>query len=214
MTNNILNTLKKSFFISLGTVALSIGLAQTAKADVLTFDDVTNDEVRAIPRGYGELVWNNFRVIDKNLFTGSGYDNGTVSGNYTAFNANAEPATIFSSNYNTLFDFNSAFLTSAWENGNSITVEGFAGGISKYLMTVIVNTNAATKFDFNFLGVDTLRFSSSNLQFAMDNFTFNESVTSPNPTSVPEPSLLVSLFIITPSAAAWLKRKKLKQGVQ
>jgi hypothetical protein len=215
MTANISRTLKKSLLISLGTIALSIGVAQTAKAGVLTFDDVaTTNSTANISNGYGGLNWDNFYVINKNSFPNSGYDKGTVSGNYTAFNWFANPTTV-SSVSNKLFDFNSAFITSAWANNNSISIEGFTGGVSKYLKTVVVNTNAPTKFDFNFLGIDKLRFTSlSGTWFAMDNFTFNERVTPPNPTSVPEPGLLAGLFIITPSAAAWLKRNKLKQAVE
>ncbi len=212
MTNNILRILKKSLLISLGTVALSVGVAQTAKADVLTFDDVTNLDTDYIPSEYGGLYWSGFTLVSKDV--APVFEKGTVSGKYAAYTTSPHRGVISTGDYNKFFDFNSAFLTSTFSDNNYVTVEGMLfGQVSKYSKTVLVNRNAPTKFDFNFLGINYLRFSSSNSQ-TMDNFTFNERVTPPNPTSVPEPGLLAGLFVITPSAAAWLKRKQLKQAVQ
>lgn len=168
---------------------LSVGLilaasAFVAHADTLTFDDITTDvsiDV-SVPNGYGDFDWNEFHVVHKDYYhPESGYTRGTVSGNYTAFNWGSQVATV----NDTLFDFNSAYLTAAWNTGLNIQVEGFLGGVSVHNTTVVVDNTGPTLFNFDFLGIDSLFFTSfggvdanpddggSGTHFAMDNFTYN-----------------------------------------
>ncbi|MHC5830389.1 MAG: PEP-CTERM sorting domain-containing protein, partial [Nostoc sp.] len=105
---------------------------------------------------------------------------------------------------NSVFDFNSAYLTAAWNNGLSVTVQGLKSGATLYSKTVVVDTTQPTLVNFDFFGVDELKFTSfggvepdylikkgGGTQFALDNFTFNEKAT-----SVPEPTLLPALLSI------------------
>lgn len=167
---------------------------ESLMATVLTFDDVTLALDGPIPNGYGGLNWTNMYVLNSTnpALAGSGYDNGTVSGEYVAFNWFANIATAS----NGIFDFNGAYLTGAWRDGLSITVTGFFGAAELYTQTVVVDHDAPTWFGFNYLGIDRVEFESfggvevpglggEGAHFAMDNFTINE-VVDDRPTSVPD----------------------------
>ncbi len=61
--------------------------ASTASAQLITFDDLTDNGVgTAINNGYAGLDWDNFKVIDTNTkdFPPSGFVNGIVSGHNIA----------------------------------------------------------------------------------------------------------------------------------
>ncbi|BBD69064.1 hypothetical protein NIES4072_36060 [Nostoc commune NIES-4072] len=87
--------------------------------------------------------------------------------------------------------------------------------------TVVVDTTQPTLVNFDYFGVDELKFTSfggvepdylkekgDGTQFALDNFTFNEKVT-----SVPEPTLLPALLAVgSLSVGSVLRRKQLKQS--
>jgi hypothetical protein len=162
-----------------------------AEAVVLTFDDISTNNIQSVPNGYGELNWENFSYVNSSsnpAYQGAGYVNGNVSGDYVAFNRYGDPATLRG---NGLFDFSSAYLSSAWNNGLSITVEGLNNGLPLYSTTVGVDTKSPKLFDFNYLGVDQLRFTSfggdnggfedsrgrEGTQFILDNFTFQQTPT-------------------------------------
>ena len=64
-----------------------LGLVEIGNATILTFDDVTSSYYSWIPNGYGGFNWDNFAVVSDGFVPpGSGYVQGTVSGNYTAYN--------------------------------------------------------------------------------------------------------------------------------
>lgn len=168
-------TILKNFSrVVCGAAAVALGKPYqtgSVQATTLTFDDLPATKYYGkIADGYGGLNWDNFFYFNAPVLgRETGYDQGRVSGQYVAYNSLGEPAAISRKNS---FDFNSAYLTSAWNNGNKITVEGLYNGECKYSQTIIVNTQRATKFYFNFLGINELKFSSSAMQFVMDNFTF------------------------------------------
>jgi len=181
----------KKFFVMIIAVALLVfGAAAGARATVLTFDDLSNSQ---IANGYGGLNWANMYVLNgADYAPGYGYNNGRVSGDMVAFNANGTSATVS----NGSFDFNGAYLTGAHNNGLSIDVHGYLGAVLLYSQTVVVDIYTPTWFDFNFLGIDNLIFDSyggvdagnggSGTHFAMDNFTYNAA-------PVPEPSTMILL---------------------
>ncbi len=180
-------------------VALGASANQAQAAFTLNFDDINVGGQDSIPNGYGGFDWNNFFTIDKTIFPDSGYNRGTVSDNNTAFNGFANPAALSSAS---LFTFNSAYLTAAWNTGLSIQVEGIVGGVTIYTQTVIVDNLAPTLFTFNYANIDTLRFTSfggtdasaadggSGEHFALDNATFGGDV---NPTPAPAGIVLFGL---------------------
>jgi hypothetical protein len=178
-------------FVAVGAGTLGAGQAQ---AVVVTFDDVRYfDGDHRYTQRYAGLNWDNFAIFNSESYMlQSGYKNGTVSKPNVAFNISGDPARVSISSGK--FDFNSAYLTGAWSNGLNILVEGFLGGESLYSKIVTVDSTAPTKLNFDFLGIDNLKFSpsggvdagypGSGTFFAMDNFTYNETKPVPEPLTV------------------------------
>ena len=177
-------------------VVALVSLVAVTNADVLYFDDLTTDilSTTVTPNGYGGLNWSGFGVIHKDYHNhANGYDNGTVSGNYTVYNKFACVAAISDGN----FSFNGAYLTAAWNTGLNINLKGYINGSLLYNQTVVVNADAPTWFNFNFNNIDELvfdsfggvdaGFGSSSEHFAMDNFTY----------VIPEPATMSFLGLVS-----------------
>jgi len=125
------------------------------------------------------------------LWPNSGYNNGLVSGDYVAF-----PSKFYESGTGritgNLYTFNGAYLTAAWRDGLNVQVDGYLNDSLIYSTTVVVDTTGPTWFDFDYIDIDELKFSSyggvpnenypyqTGYHFAMDNFTY-----------IPEPTTLL-----------------------
>ena len=150
--------MKKITTIAIGTMAITLGIIKSQPAaaltpsasKVLTFDDITTNHYGVIPDGYGRLDWYNFYVTKGSKDPGSGYDNGTVSGDYVAYS----PWVQVGSNSRYLMDFKGVYLTAAWNDGLNIKVEGILDEEIKYSQTVVVDTDKPTWFEFNFEHID------------------------------------------------------------
>lgn len=180
-----------------------MSINRVASAAVLTFDDIAIDKsgfpsyVTPIANGYGGLNWNNFEASAPVLTYNNGYVHGIVSGDQVAFNNYGNLAAVSSSQ----FDFNGTYLTAAWRNGLHVTVSGSLDGTLLYSQTITVDTYGPTWFAFNYVGIDSLSFTSfggtnagligadgsggtvigDGTQFAMDNFTFTQAAPVPVP---------------------------------
>lgn len=165
---------------------LFLVLAAGAQATVLTFDDVPGANPATwdnpIPAGYGGLNWDQFDVLHESYHPNSGYDYGVVSGEWVAYNVYDNMAVVSDG----LFDFNGAWLTSAWNSTDTLTVQGFLGGDLLYSIDLVINNLTPTWLQADFFGVDSLTFDTAGNHFAMDDFTFNAA-------PVPEPSTLLLL---------------------
>ena len=166
--------------------ALTTGVAPAA---FTTFDDLPTAGIGGsiIPNGYAGLTWSNMFYVNSfnnNFGSGSGYSRGVVSSPNVSFMGD-DSIGRFVLVSGPKFDFNSAYLTAAWRNGLNIRVRGFTGGLNgtlRYDTTVIANQSGPTLFNFNYLGIDTLRFDTSGgtpgplgdggRHFAMDNMNF------------------------------------------
>ena len=188
-----------SLFLSL-LLSLGLSAATATQAAVITFDDLPATELDAIPDGYHGFNWGaspmvNVNYFHKDLLPNTGFENGVVSGDYAAFNFLATTSTITGDQ----FDFNGAYLTAGWNDGLNIEVTGFLNNLALFTKTVVVNTQQAQWFDFNFMGINSLSLGAwggtsidgteGNDFFIMDNFTINE------PTAVPESSSLILLLL-------------------
>ncbi len=173
---------------------------------VLTFDGVTTADDAVIPDGYGGFDWSEFYVLDAVNYEDnpSGFLNGLVSGDYVAYNHFSNPAEILWE-YSGSFDFVGGYLTAAWRDGLEVLVEGFLDDTPVYSQAVVVDHDGATWFDFNFLNIDKLRFSSSGgtpaggllgsgAHFVLDDFTY-----------IPEPA---TLFLFTFGGFGLLKKRR------
>jgi len=185
-------------FAATFAAGLSISLASApASAAVITFDDIDINHyyppITSIADGYHGFDWDNFYAINTKHYSRqrSGYVNGTTSGTQVGYNRKGKPATISSSS---IFDFNRAQITAAWKDDLKVTVAGLLDGQQLYSQTVQVNTAGPTLFDFDFVGIDTLLFSSkggsharlggSGQHFGIDDLVYNETA------EVPEPATL------------------------
>jgi hypothetical protein len=201
--------LKKAAVVLVGATVAVISMPGSAKALTVNFDDLP--ESQTFVGNYYGLDWNNFYAFkpETSGLGGTGYVNGRISLQNVAYNAYGSPAEITSAG---TFTFNSTYLTGAWNNGLDILVEGFQGGTSLFTRSLTVDSTSPTLFTFDWVGIDRVKFTSSagvnagyaaggsGTHFAMDNFTFNEPIT-----TVPTPALLPGL--IGMGLTAWRKRK-------
>ncbi|MCP3874572.1 MAG: hypothetical protein GY699_15630 [Desulfobacteraceae bacterium] len=170
-------------------------IAPVAHAAILSFDDISGQDAGgSMPEGYGGFTWLRFNSLNVTTQPLSGYANSNVSGEYVAY-GNGGVIGELSVSRSSSFTFNSAYLTAAFRNGLSIEVKGFSGYSEIYSKTVTVDTTVPSMVDFDFIGIDKLTFSAyggtafgtnTAYYFAMDNFTFDESVS-----TVPIPSAIL-----------------------
>ena len=179
--------------LTLGAV-LSTG---TASAAVLDFEGLTAtpccEFIQTAAPGYGGFTWSSeFRLIDgASSEPGSGYEFGTASGSYTAFNGFQFSV---SAAAGSIFSFSGVYLTAAWNNDLNIRVRGQLAGSTIYDTTIVTDPFGPHWFTFNYDGIDTLVFDSfggtnaglgkSGTHFAMDDLTISD---------VPEPATLLLL---------------------
>lgn len=201
---------KRLSIATVGAALIALGIEGAAQAAVWTFEGMSTGNLDPISYGYAGLDWgDNFYGLNTDTpdYTGTGYDNGTVSGNYVAFNGIGFPATVEGASP---FNLNSAYLTAAWRDDLSVTVEGLNNGSSLYSRTVSLDSTAPTLVDFDYLNIDELRFTSSQTddvtgQFVIDNV---------NITTVPESSTLSSVLVLGALGVGSLLKRKKQQKVQ
>jgi hypothetical protein len=178
-----------------------LSMTIVAGANVSTFDDLAPaDWVSGghIYNGYDGFNWDQFGFIHKDALPGTGFTNGTVSGNFASFNEYSNVANVATVN-DGQFNFVGAYFTSAYNDNNQVTVTGYRNDLPIYLKTITTNTSGPVWGNFLFLGVDKLTFASDNFQFAMDDFTYNTSV-------VPVPGALI-LGMVGVGLVGWVKKR-------
>ena len=161
----------------------------------------------------GGFTGSNVYTLDTSSYQNSGYTNGVVSGKYVAFNGYGSNASLSSLSS---FLFTGAYFTGAWNDGLSITVNGFLGGVATMSKTFVVDSLAPTWQSFGW-NVDSLSFSSTGgvdhgyggggNYFAMDNFTYNEVLS-----SVPEPETY-AMFAVGLGLLGVFGRRRKSQAV-
>ena len=169
----------------------------TARADLITFDDLPGPTLSPIPNGYHGLLWTSFwsanPIVDH---LAPGYVNAVVSAPNVAINAFGNPAEIAAA---TPFDFKGASITSAWNDGLKVEIQGFKGATMLYDQTFTVNTSGPTTIVVNYQNVDNVTFIASGgtphgdisgRQFAIDNLRVDARLT-----KTPEPTSLVLLAV-------------------
>ena len=161
----------------------------------------------------GGFSGSNIYTLDTSSYQNSGYTHGVVSGKYVAYNGYGSAASLSSLSS---FLFTGAYFTGAWNDGLSITVNGFLGGVATLSKTFVVDSLAPTWQSFGW-NVDSLSFSSAGgvdhgyggggNHFALDNFTYNEVLS-----SVPEPETY-AMFAVGLGLLGVFGRRRKSQAV-
>ncbi|MFD1893475.1 IPTL-CTERM sorting domain-containing protein [Ottowia beijingensis] len=171
-------------------MGLALGLAAApagAQAAVITFDDLTCSAWGTlIPNGYAGLNWSNFDCIDgATAWDGnSGYNAGRVSGSHVAYNGGGFPAEFtVTAPGGTKFNFNSVYLTGAWNDDLIVTIVAYREGAAVSTTTHTLSATAPTLVTLNLSQIDRVNMSAAGgtshgyptgggvgwVHFAMDN---------------------------------------------
>jgi hypothetical protein len=135
------------------------GISAGEQEATVRFDDILSSEnIQEVPSGHGGVGWHNFVAAHHKFYEGWGYVNGTVSGEFSAYNSSGHPARIHSE---TPFDFLGATVSVAWpvamnapiriealRDGEVITADSFRGSNLRPI-----------RFDPDWKGIDELRVS-------------------------------------------------------
>lgn len=201
--------------IGILTTLLILGLAPSAQATVINFDDL--DASVDLPLDsispYAGMSWSNFSAYTS--FPGfDGFNNGIVSPDNAAYSGGqvfgtAVVPVVGSIVSATAFDFTSAYLGAGYYDDLVVTVRGLRGGSVIYSQDVVVGTGGAALFNFAFANIDALEFVASTgantsdpfgcgdfncTQFTIDDITVAAAtITEPPGGTVPEPSTLALL---------------------
>ncbi|MDX2193152.1 MAG: PEP-CTERM sorting domain-containing protein [Gemmatimonadales bacterium] len=179
-----------------GLAALALALAAAPVKAQITFEGLVH--TAAVPNGYAGLSWSNMFSAAPilNGIPSSGYITvaTATASDFVAFNANGTPAEITSASP---FNFTSAIVAAAWNNGLTLRLSAFdASNVLVGNASYTLNVFTAQTIMPNFVGIYRLRFetsggtnpglSGSGTQFAIDNINASTQV-------VPEPGT-VALF--------------------
>ena len=126
-----------------------------AKATRLSFDDlITSQNILELP-SFDGFLFHNFVVAHHKFYGGWGYVNGTVSGEFSAYNSSGHAARVASDRP---FGLDRVFVTAAWPQGAAYPVEFTAlrDGAVVATETVAVSNLAPVLFEPRWSGIDQL----------------------------------------------------------
>jgi hypothetical protein len=183
----------------------AFALSATAQATVLTFDGLTSEAavlLNSVSPAYGGLSWGNTWA----LFDTSAYGAPVNSGNYGIVNntgTSPEAITIASSSTMT---FNGVYIGGWPFNAPaSILIEGLDAldnVIAGNSISVSLSNSSPLQYvNADWAGVTSVRFTGGQY-YTLDDFTFNEGGTVPEPTTI----ALVALALLGGAAASRRKR--------
>lgn len=187
--------MKKILGAIAGTVMSAALFSGASNAAVIDFE--TTDTIPGI-------TTHNIHVTTGSNHSGTGYDNGVISGTKVGYNGWGNPA--WYQAVSGTFDFNSVWITAAWYNNLNVTITGSNGGSTLFSQVVTVSTDSPTYFSFNWMGLDKLHFATSGgvsaglggccTHIALDDLTLNEKPKGTNGGAdpLPEPSPLGMIF--------------------
>ena len=193
-----------------------MALPAIAQAQLINFDDLSGCGT-PVSNGYQGFNWSNFNVLDgtnRGCTPVSGYANGVVSSPMVAYNAFAALATVSSANP---FTFNSVYLTAAWNDGMTVTVNGYDASNNVIdNMSFLLSTAGPTNKVFNWTGVYSVDFvgsggvnhgySGGGTHIVFDNMVMN------NAQVTPEPATLVLLATGLAGIGGIVRRRRQKNS--
>ena len=140
---------------------------------VVDFDHLMMSEaVLEIPSGHGGLGWYNLIAMHQRFGGGPGYINGTLSGEFIAYNSSGHPAAVFSDRP---FDLAGVDLAVGWNDaeGETVSIRAWRGDTLAYEDTVRLSAMGPARFAADYSAVNRIEFSTAHYwQMVMDDFTY------------------------------------------
>lgn len=138
------------------------------------FDDVIQSiAVKKLQNGYNGLNWENWVVTHQRFYKGEGYINGTVSGEFVAYNGSGHPMSV---SRDRPFDFIGGYLTSAWRDaeGETVQVTAWRGDEIAYQDEVKLSRFGPVYFKANYDRVTKVELKAAHFwQVVADDLLFN-----------------------------------------
>lgn len=191
---------KKLAIMFLGIISIGVTLASTASATILNFENFYDGhaDYGNIPPGYEGFNWGTNTAAGwytKNIgdimtLTGSSFASGVI-GDVAMYTNFARPISM-SRLDNAKFDFNSVYITSAWNSVSKVAISGWDGAEEKYHSNLEVLNGSPTLFSFDWAGITGLTLTpvyGYSQQIIFDNLSINEPIGSSEP--VPEPATML-----------------------
>jgi hypothetical protein len=125
---------------------------------VVNFDRlVSSMAVSKIPHGYEGVGWNFFVVTHNRTYSGEGYINNTVSGEYVAYNGSGHPVSIVSQ---APMDFIGSHVGTAWRRaeGEKLLVVGWRNDETVYEDEIELSSMGPVYFAADYRGVTRVDF--------------------------------------------------------
>jgi hypothetical protein len=194
----------KGWSIATAIAAAALAMAP-AHAAVIGFDDLgtTGD---AIENGYAGLEWTNMFVLDPTDAPAGGYRNAVQGGTRAAFAGFDSPATIGALD---AFVLESGWFTAAFNDGMTVTAQGFDGSRLIHELSFTIDTSGPTQQTFNWGGISRVTFSSAGGTGTSPDMTgTNFALDSLAVAAVPEPSTWAMMLLGFGAVAVSLRRRR------
>ncbi len=139
----------------------------------VTFEELIRTEaVAEIPSSLGGVGWRNWVAAHNRVYSGEGYVNSTISGEFVGYNSSGHPAEIFS---DTPFDFLGGYFGAAWRraHGEELQVTGWRGDSLVYRDRIKLSVLGPVYFSAQYRGVTRIEFATEHYwQFVAEDLSF------------------------------------------
>jgi len=140
---------------------------------IATFENLIGTQgVAEIPSGIGGVGWRNWVAAHNRNYDGEGYVNGTISGEFVAYNSSGHPAEITS---DVPFDFIGGYFGIAWmrAEGEGLQVTGWRGDDVAYQDRIDLSSLGSVYFAADYREVTRIEFATEHYwQFVADDLSF------------------------------------------